>query len=82
MHELMTTDLRAELGAITAPTLVVYAYDTTYGVPESTIDAIFRSAYTNLKAAQFVRVNDTYHFIMYDQPDRFAEALTAFIGGQ
>ena len=82
MHELMTTDLRSELGSITVPAAVIYAYDATYGVPESTIDTLFRSAYANLKAAQFVRVNDTYHFIMYDQPERLADALGSFIGGQ
>ena len=82
VHELMTTDLRSELGAITVPAGIVYAYDTSYGVPESIIDELFRSAYANLKTAKLTRVNDTYHFIMYDQPDRLAEALTALIGGR
>jgi pimeloyl-ACP methyl ester carboxylesterase len=41
---LMTTDLRAELGRITVPVEVVYAYDPIYGVPASNIDATFRNA--------------------------------------
>jgi len=71
-YELMTTDLRPELGRITAPVKVIYAYDAIYGVPAQSIDDLFRTAYAGLATAGFDRVDGAFHFVMLDQPQAFA----------
>lgn len=78
-YELMITDLRPELGKITAPVEVVYAYDPIYGVPSASIDGFFRRAYASLPGARFQRIDDSFHFIMLDQPERFADVVKAFL---
>lgn len=79
MYELMTTDLRPELGAIRAPLNILYAYDPAYGVPGGAIDGIFHGAYAGASTARFTRIDDSFHFIMLDQPERFAAAVDAFL---
>ena len=78
-YELMTTDLRPELGRITAPTEIIYAYDPIYGVPASKIGAIFRTAYSSTPSVHFVRIDGSFHFIMFDQPKAFTQAVLDFI---
>jgi pimeloyl-ACP methyl ester carboxylesterase len=79
MHELMTTDLRPELENIRAPITVVYAYDSSYGVPYSRIDNIFKTAYVNARHINFERIDESYHFVMFDQPEKFAAAVDRFL---
>lgn len=74
MHEVMTTDMRPELAKITArPFTVLYA---TGAGPQAT--AIWEREYAG-SPATLIAVPDSYHFIMLDQPARFAEELKAFL---
>ena len=79
VYELMVTDLRPELGRISAPVEVVYAYDAFYGVPASSVDATFRRAYASTPDIHFTRIDDSFHFVMLDQPARFASAVVTFL---
>lgn len=74
-YELMTTDLRPELERIRVPVQVIYAWDPFYGVPAADVDSRFRGAYAGLAKARFTRIDDSFHFVMLDQPQRFVEAL-------
>lgn len=76
-YELMTTDVPSELFRVAAPVTVIYAYDANYGVPSEKIDALYRNAYAKLKGTQFARIDDSYHFVMLDQPARFRQAIDA-----
>lgn len=78
-YELMTTDLRPELGRITVPVHVVYAYDTSYGIPASSVDVMFRSAYAATPHISFQRIDGSYHFVMLDQPAKFERAVIDFL---
>ncbi|MFT4174245.1 MAG: alpha/beta hydrolase [Rhodocyclaceae bacterium] len=78
--ELMTTDLRPELARIKAPVAVIYAYDTSYGIPSSVTDTTYRNAYAGLAGVRFERIDDSYHFVMFDQPARFEDTVTEIIG--
>jgi len=78
-YELMTTDLRPELGRIAVPVKVVYAYDQIYGVPASNIDATFRNAYASIPHVSLKRIDDSFHFVMLDQPEAFARAVIDFL---
>jgi len=78
-YDLMTTDLRPELPRIEVPVEVLYAYDTAYGQPAEAIDEGFRTAYAGLSRAHFTRIDDSLHFVMLDQPERFADAVRRFL---
>ncbi|RHW19444.1 alpha/beta hydrolase [Sphingomonas gilva] len=74
MHEVMTTDIRPELAKIAArPFTVLYA---TGGGPQAT--AIWQREYAG-SPATLVAVPDSYHFVMLDQPTRFAAEVEAFL---
>jgi pimeloyl-ACP methyl ester carboxylesterase len=79
MHELITTDLRPELGRITAPVQVVYVPFVWPGMTPELTDQIYRGAYATLPGARFLRIDEAAHFIMLDQPDAFAGAVNAFL---
>jgi pimeloyl-ACP methyl ester carboxylesterase len=77
MHELGTVNLSAELSHIRAPLTVVYATpDAETG--EATARA-FNTAYANARGARLVRIDDSGHMIMIDQPTRFAREMRDFL---
>lgn len=78
MYEDMTTDLRGDVGAIAAPTTIVYAY-AAEGLPQPRADALYRGAYRAMPHVRFVGVDGSAHFVMLDQPAAFAAALEAFL---
>jgi pimeloyl-ACP methyl ester carboxylesterase len=79
MYDLMTTDVRPELADIRAPLTVLYAYDEAMGVTAEAVDRMFQTSYAQAKAARFVRVDGGLHFIMLDQPEKFAAAVEEFL---
>lgn len=78
-HELLLTDLRPELPRITVPTTVLYVTPARTGMTDAQIDSGYRAAYGQLAGVKFVRIPDSAHFIMIDQPVRFQEELRAFL---
>ncbi len=78
-HELIVTDLRPELARITAPTTVVYAPFNAPGMTAEMTDGIYRASYRVLPTARLARIDDSAHFIMLDQPDRFQAEVTRFL---
>lgn len=78
-RELITTDLRPELSRITAPTEVVYAKFNDPRMTPQITDSIYRMSFANLKDAQLKRIDDSAHFIMFDQPQAFYADLDAFL---
>lgn len=79
MYELITTDLKPELGRITAPTTVLYV--TPFGAPltDAQMDQYYQLSYRNLAGARLQRVPNARHFIMYDQPDVFPREVRTFL---
>jgi pimeloyl-ACP methyl ester carboxylesterase len=78
MYEVMTTDMRPEVANIQTPITVVYAYDAAMG-PEAMIDGLYRGQYAPAPHVSFVRVDGSYHFIMFDQPAAFQAAVADFL---
>jgi pimeloyl-ACP methyl ester carboxylesterase len=77
-HELALTDLTPELPRIAAPLTVVYAsLDPSRRAAD---DARYRVAYRGKRGVRLVRIDDSGHMIMYDQPARFRDAVKAFLG--
>lgn len=79
VYELMITDLRPELARIKAPIEIVYAYDALFGVPAASVDAMYRQAYASASDIHFTRIDDSFHFVMLDQPERFSSAIESFL---
>jgi len=79
MRDVMTTDARPGLAAMTTPVTALYASDADGGAPAAMADALWAREYAALPGVKLIRVDDSRHFIMADQPERFAERLDAFL---
>jgi len=78
-RELVTTDLRPELPRIAAPTEVIYVkFNDARMTPELT-DMVYRMSYADLPNVRLKRVDDSAHFIMFDQPQAFFAELDGFL---
>jgi pimeloyl-ACP methyl ester carboxylesterase len=77
-HELALMDLTPQLPRIAAPLTVVYAsLDPSRRAAD---DGRYRAAYAGKRGAKLVRIDNSGHMVMYDQPTRFSAALRAFLG--
>ena len=76
-HELALTDLTPELPRISAPLTVVYAsLDPSRRAFD---DSRYRTAYARKRGTELVRIDNSGHMIMYDQPARFRAELKRFL---
>ena len=82
MYDMMSTDLRGDLGKIVSPTIVI---GTWLGYKQyATRDQVeknFRDQYAPLKGYQFVLSDKALHFVMLDDPEGFFEATDGFLLG-
>ena len=74
-HTLMTTDMRPRLGEITVPVTVLAAANAY--APRDRVEALFAPAYAGLPGVELTYIEDSFHFIMFDQPAAFEAALRA-----
>lgn len=80
-HELIVTDLRPELSHITAPVTVLYVIPPQMPLTAEQYEGYMRASYANLPQARLIKVDDSYHFIMIDQFERFMGEVNAFLAG-
>jgi pimeloyl-ACP methyl ester carboxylesterase len=78
-HELLVTDLRPELPRIAVPLTVLYVVPPHAPIPGAQIEAAYQSMYGVVPNAQVIRVENSWHFIMWDQPGRMVTELDAFM---
>jgi pimeloyl-ACP methyl ester carboxylesterase len=71
-HELALLDLTHEVARIKAPLTVVYA-----GIEGA--DRIYPAAYARKRDARLVRVANSGHAVMLDQPEAFRKAVRDFL---
>lgn len=81
MEELLTTDLTPELPKITAQTTVVHAWNEASPVPAAAVDSWYEAAFAGLEDVKHVRIDDSAHFIMIDQPARLDAEIETFLAG-
>jgi pimeloyl-ACP methyl ester carboxylesterase len=77
LYEVMQEDLRPDLAGIArVPTTLLYAIP-----PQIAQRAreMWTSAYAAAPSVRLVGVEDSHHFIMLDQPERFAREVAAFL---
>ncbi|HEX8239147.1 MAG TPA: alpha/beta hydrolase [Allosphingosinicella sp.] len=78
-YEGFTTDARPRLAALHVPVTVLYAWNEGT-LPEAQARALFEGAWAPAPRVRFQPVADSFHFVMLDQPDRFADLLREFLG--
>ena len=78
MYDDMITDLTPRLGAIKAPVTMLYPQDDRL-LTAAAAAKVYGDAYAGLPSAKLVPITGSYHFIMQDQPARFAAELEAFL---
>ena len=81
-RELVTTDLRPELSKITAPTEVLYVKFNDPRMTPQITDAIYQMSYAPLPGVTLKRIDDSAHFVMFDQPQAFFGELDAFLSAE
>ncbi|VTO17584.1 alpha/beta fold hydrolase [Brevundimonas vancanneytii] len=79
IREVMTTDARLGLAAMTTPVWAVYASDVDGGAPAAMADALWSREYAALPGVTLKRVDGARHFIMIDQPERLDALVDAFL---
>ena len=77
MHELAGMDLTPQLARIRAPLTIVYA------APDpqvrASVERQFARAYAAARGARLVRIDNSGHMVMLDQPTRFQSELRSFL---
>lgn len=80
MFEDLQTDLRPELAKINTPTLMLYPFDSTLKVNGTqSVDELYQGAYKSMPNVTILRVDESRHFIMLDQPKKFDEFVQDFL---
>ena len=79
IREVMTTDLRPGLAAMTTPVWAPYASDADGGAPAALADGLWTREYAGLPGVKLIRVDGSRHFIMADQPAVFAAIMDQFL---
>ncbi len=79
VHALMTTDLRPRLAGVAAPVTVIAAANPF--APRARVEPLYRAAYAALPQMELTVIEESYHFVMFDQPEAFETALRAGLGG-
>jgi pimeloyl-ACP methyl ester carboxylesterase len=78
MVEDLSTDIRPQLATIKTPTTLLYPYEAAQG-PVGDVTALYTNAYASMPNIHLIRIDDSRHFIMYDQPAAFDKAVQAFL---
>ena len=80
MYDLMSSDLRPQLGRIKAPTMVLgtwIAYKAY--APRSAIEATYQQQYAGLANVKLEMADNARHFIMYDDPQWMFKEMDTFL---
>jgi pimeloyl-ACP methyl ester carboxylesterase len=80
LYEDLLTDMRPKVAGIKTPTLVLYEYDAATKMPDASVyEGLVKDGYQGMPNVTLVRVEDSRHFIMYDQPVKFDAALEGWL---
>jgi pimeloyl-ACP methyl ester carboxylesterase len=79
MHELIVTDLQPELSRITVPVVVLYVQPLGIPVTPEQMDSGIRALYANARQARLLRIDDSNHYILIDQPGRVVAEIRSLV---
>lgn len=80
-RELIVTDLRPELTNVTMPFTTLYVIPPEAPITAEQYEGFMVASYANIPQARIVKIEDSRHFIMIDQPARFMSEVEAFLAG-
>ena len=88
LTEMYVADLRSQLSSITIPLLVLMPFDASIDpqnpqTPFRTLaekQRYYAGLFANVKTARISAVNNSRHFVMYDQPEQFYTLVQNFLG--
>jgi pimeloyl-[acyl-carrier protein] methyl ester esterase len=75
----MLLDLRPKLAAIRTPILLIHPDNVPVGAPAGMMGPIYKTLYADAPAVTVQLVEGSAHFVMYDQPEVFAQTLDAWL---
>lgn len=75
VHALMTTDMRPRLAEVKVPVRVIAAANPY--APRARVEPLYAAAYAGTPDLELTIIEDSYHFVMFDQPEAFEAALRA-----
>ena len=78
-YDLVLLDLRPELGKIKVPTTILWVKPPTAPLTEEQMAAYYKLSYANVPQAVVKNIPDSYHFIMFDQPEAFQAEVRNFL---
>jgi len=78
-YDVIVSDLRPEVARIHVPLTVLYVLPAGAPLTPEQIDGFYRISYAGAPQAVLKRIPDSYHFIMYDQPEVFRRELREFL---
>jgi pimeloyl-ACP methyl ester carboxylesterase len=78
MLEDLATDLRPQLATIKTPATILYPYSAVQG-PEAAVTALYTTAYATMPNVKLIKIDNSRHFIMFDQPAAFHAAVLDFL---
>jgi len=78
-HELIVTDLRPELGQITAPVTVLYVVPASVPMTPEAFRQALQDAFASVRNLDLVRVESSEHYIQIDQPASVVAEIRALM---
>lgn len=82
MHDLIMADLRPDLRNIRVPLTVLWVQPPGAPISEEQMTGFYAMSYANAPQARIVRIPNSYHFIMWDEPEAFRTELRAFLSAR
>lgn len=79
MAEVMVTDLRGDLAIIKCPVDVVYAWEKSGHSTRMGLDQAYASTYQGLSDKRLLRIDQARHYVMFDQPQLFYDAVKGWL---
>ena len=79
MYEDATTDIRPRMHEIKTHITMLYPWDSSTGYTQAAVDGLYRENFASAPNVTMVRIDNSLHFIMLDQPDAFAAQVDAFL---
>jgi len=82
MYDLIVTDLRPDLAKVKVPLTVLWVVPQGAPLTQAQMEGYYRASYANAPQTMLKHIPDSYHFIMYDQPDLFRTELRTFLSAK
>jgi pimeloyl-ACP methyl ester carboxylesterase len=80
-YDLIVTDIRPDLANLRVPLTVLWVYPPGAPISEAQMTQYYQLSYAGVPGAVIRRIPDSYHFIMFDQPEAFQRELRTFLAG-